>query len=144
MAKKDPVLVKKMVADVYPLACQATAEPAPKDDDEKGAWTNRVEMGKSAEEYTEYALYAVAIQSPPATLVDLISTLEQQSPKSKYLDQAYGPYMVALQQTGASAKVLGIAEKALPHFPDNEDLLLVVADAALAKNPDRALYWRIG
>jgi len=139
VAKKDAALVKKLIADVYPLACQASAEPAPKDDDEKGAWTNRVELGKSVEEYTEYALYAVAIQSPAATLVDLISTLEQESPKSKYLNQAYGPYLVALNQTGAGSKVIPTADKALANFPENEDLLLLLADSALAKNPDRAL-----
>jgi len=137
--KKDPALVKKLVADVYPQATQAAAEPAPKDDDEKAAWTNRVEFAKSVEEYAEYALYAVAIQSPPATQVDLISTLEQTNPKSKYLNQAYLPYLVALDKTGAGAKVLPLAEKALVNFPENEDLLLVLADSALAKNPDRAL-----
>jgi len=137
--KKDPALVKKLVADVYPQATQAAAEPAPKDDDEKTAWTNRVEFAKSVQEYTEYALYAVAIQSPAATQVDLISTLEQQTPKSKYLKQAYGSYLVALDKTGASAKVLPTAEKGLANFPENEDLLRVLADSALAKNPDRAL-----
>jgi len=137
--KKDPALVKKLVADVYPQATQAAAEPAPKDDDEKTAWTNRVEFAKSVQEYTEYALYAVAIQSPAATQVDLISTLEQQTPKSKYLNQAYGSYLVALDKTGASAKVLPTAEKGLANFPENEDLLRVLADSALAKNPDRAL-----
>jgi len=139
VAKKDPALVKKLVAETYPQATQAIAEPAPKDDDEKTAWTNRVEFAKSVQEYSEYALYAVAVQSQPATQVDLFSTLEQQSPKSKYMDQAYGPYLVALNQTGASAKVLPIAEKGLANFPENEDLLLVLADSALAKNPDRAL-----
>ena len=139
VAKKDPELVKKLVGEVYPLACQASAEAEPKDADEKPAWTNRVAAGKSAEEYTEYALYAVAIQSPPAILADLVSTLEQQSPKSKYLDLSYGPYLVALNQTGKGSKVIPIAEKALPNFPENEDLLLLLADSALAKNPDRAL-----
>ncbi len=139
VAKKDAALVKKLVADVYPLACEAASAPAPKDDDEKPAWTNRVEYARSIEDYTEYALYATAIQSPAAALVDLISTLEQQSPKCKYLDDAYGPYLVALHQAGAGAKVTAIAENALPNFPENEDLLLVLADSALAKNPDRAL-----
>jgi tetratricopeptide (TPR) repeat protein len=139
VAKKDAPLVKKLVADLYPQAREASAEAAPKNDDDKPAWTNRVELAKSVEAYTEYALYAVAIQSPPETLVDLISTLEQSNPKSKYLDEAYGPYLVALNRTKDAAKVIPTAEKALANFPDNEDLLLVVTDAALAKNPDRAL-----
>lgn len=139
VAAKDAALVKKLVADVFPLACEAAAAPAPKDDDEKAAWTSHVAYAKSIEDYSDYALFATAIQSPAAVLVDLVSMLEQQSPKSKYLNEAYGPYLVALSQTGGGSKVLGIAEKALPNFPENEDLLLLLADSSLAKNPDRSL-----
>ncbi|HEY2012180.1 MAG TPA: hypothetical protein VGH38_01710 [Bryobacteraceae bacterium] len=139
VAKKDIALVKKLVSDVYPLACQAAAVPAPKDAEEAAAWKARVEFAKSVEDYSEYALFAVAVGAPAATQVDLISTLEQQSPKSKYLDEAYGPYLVALSQSGKESKVIPTAEKALANFPNNEDLLLVLTDAAMAKNPDRAL-----
>jgi len=38
-------------------------------------------------EYAEYALYSASIGAPPATAVDMISTLEAQAPKSKYLTQ---------------------------------------------------------
>src|SRR6266568_7473259 len=41
VAKKDAPLVKKLVAEVYPLACEAAVAAAPKDDDEKPAWTTR-------------------------------------------------------------------------------------------------------
>ena len=140
VAKKDAEMVKKLVADLYPQACEAAAEAAPTDEAEKASWTNRIEFAKSVEEYGEYALSAVALQSPPEKLVDLISTLEKTNVKSKYLDQAYGPYLVALNQTGATAKVVPIAEKALANFPENEDLLVLLADSALGKNnPDRAL-----
>jgi tetratricopeptide (TPR) repeat protein len=92
--------------------------------------------------YAEYALFATALESPAATLADLVSTLEQQNPKSKYLDAAYGPYLVALSQTGASAKIPAIAEKALVNFPENADLLLLLADTSVnRKQPDRALTY---
>ena len=140
VAKKDVDQVKKVAVDLYPQAHQAAAEAAPKNEDEKGAWTNRVEFAKSVEEYCEYALYATAIQSPAATQVDLFATLEQMSPKSKYLNEGYGAYLVALNQTGAGAKVVPMAEKALANFPENEDLLLLLADTSMSKNnPDRAL-----
>src|ERR1051326_3418226 len=77
VAKKDAPLVKKLVADLYPQAREASAEAAPKNDDDKPAWTNRVELAKRVEAYTEYPLYPFCPQSPPETLVDLISTLEQ-------------------------------------------------------------------
>lgn len=138
--KKDPAQVKKLAVETYPLAAQAVAEPAPKDPDEKAAWTNHVEFAKSVEEYAEYGLYAIAVQSPAETQVDLISTIEQLNPKSKYLDQGYIYYLAALEKTGATAKVIPTAEKGLANFPENVDLLLVLANSALAKNnPDRAL-----
>jgi hypothetical protein len=101
-----------------------------------------VDHAKGVGLYAEYALYGAAVASPAATLVDLISTLEKENPKSQYLDNAYGAYLVALTQTGSSAKVVAIAEKAVANFPENEDLLLVLADAAVSnKQSDRALTY---
>ena len=74
--------------------------------------------------YVESALAGTAIQSPPAVMVDLIVALEQKNPKSKYLDEAYGPYLVALEQDRGRGEDPGVAEKALANFPENEDLLL--------------------
>jgi hypothetical protein len=142
VTSKDVAQVKKLTAELFPLVDAAICESAPEDADEKPAWASRVEHAKGIGLYGEYALFATAVASPTATLVDLVSTLEQQNPKSKYLDEAWGPYMVALSQTGASAKVPAIAEKALVNFPENEDLLLVLADSSVnRKQPDRALTY---
>ena len=106
----------------------------------KEAWTQHVAYAKDVESYTEYALYATAVQSPPEQLIELIAMLEQQAPKSKYLADAYGPYFAALNASGASAKITAIAEKALENLPDNEDALAVVARSAYdRKQMDRAL-----
>ena len=141
-AKKDADSVKKLAATIYPLTCEIASEPAPKDADEKKVWEERVAYAKNAESYVESVLASTALQSPPAVLVDLISTLEQQNPKSKYLDEAYGPYLVALEKTGAKAKIPAIAEKAVSNFPENEDLLLLMTDTALSrKQTDRALAY---
>jgi hypothetical protein len=139
VAKKDLDSIKKLVAELRPLANEAVSAPEPKDADEKAAWKSRVDFAKSAQEYADYALYATALQSPGPMQLELFTQLEQESPKSKYLNEGYGQYLVALQQNGKAAKVIPTAEKGLTNFPDNEDLLLVLADAALAKNPDRAL-----
>ena len=87
--------------------------------------------------YVESALAGTAIQSPPAVMVDLISALEQENPKSKYLDEIYGPYLVALNKTGAGAKIPAIAEKALANFPENEDLLLLMTETAMTRKQSR-------
>jgi hypothetical protein len=141
-AKKDAVLVKKLAESIYPMTCEILAETAPKDAEEKKIWDERIAYAKSAELYVESALAGTALQSPPPVMVDLVSTLEQQNPKSKYLDDAYGPYLVSLNKTGAAAKIPAIAEKALANFPENEDLLLLMTETAMTrKQTDRALVY---
>lgn len=142
VAKKDAAQVKKLVADLNPLIREAESVPAPAADEDKQAWTARMAYVKSIGEYSDYALFAVAIQSPPAETVDLIATLERQNPKSKFLDQAYDRYLLALTQTGAAAKIPAIVDKALVNFPDNEDLLYSAMESALSrKQSDRALAY---
>ena len=140
VAHKDAAQVKKLALEVFPIANTAICESAPESAEEKPAWNSRVEHAKSINTYAEYALFAVALESPAAMQVDMIAALEQQNPKSKYLDAAWGPYLLALSQTGASAKVIPTAEKALANFPENEDLLLLLTDNAVTrKQTDRAL-----
>jgi hypothetical protein len=139
---KNASEVKKLAVEIFPLATQLICASEPQGEDEKEVWKNDVARGKSVGAYAEYALFAIGLESPAAVLVDLISTLEQENPTSKYLETAYGPYLVALNQTGAASKVPAIAEKALANFPENEDLLLVLADSAVSrKQTDRALTW---
>jgi hypothetical protein len=141
-AKNDVALVKKLSAETSALAKQAIAEPAPQAEDDKQAWTTRVAYARDVLNYTEYVLYAVAVKSPPATTVELLAALEEQSPKSKYLDDGYANYLYALSQTGATAKIPAIAEKALVNFPDNADLLLFLANHSMStKQNDRALSY---
>jgi len=139
-AKKDAAGVKKLAVETYRLARQEISAAAPESAEEKDAWAKRIAYLRDVEVRIEYSLYATAVGTPPATTVDLLSTLEQLNPKSKYLDQAYSLYMQALSQTGAAAQMPVVAEKALANFPDSEDLLLVLADSAWSrKQIDRAL-----
>jgi hypothetical protein len=139
-AKGDVDSVKKLGAEACAMAREAAAEPAPTAEDDKKAWNERVAYARDVESYTEYVLYAVALKSPAATQVDLFQTLEQQNPKSKYLDQGYGVYLYALSQTGGAAKVAGVVDKGLQNLPENEDLLLAAINRARqAKESDRTL-----
>jgi hypothetical protein len=139
-AAKDAVQVKILAAQTCALAREAISAPAPADDEEKDTWNNRVTYARGVEVYTEYAQYATAVGAPPEAVVDLLAALERQNPKSKYLAEAYGLYFHALQQTGAAARIPAIAEKAIESFPDNDDALAVLAEAALSgKQNDRAL-----
>ena len=67
------------------MTCEILSEAPPRDADEKKIWEERVAYAKSAQLYVESALAGTAVQSPPAVMADLISTLEQENPKSKYL-----------------------------------------------------------
>lgn len=83
----------KNVAKIKELAAAAHATakkyegPAPADAD-KESYEARGRYAKDVDHYSEYALYSLAIQSrsDPKTAVDLITTLEQQNPKSEYLE----------------------------------------------------------
>lgn len=130
---KDAAQIKKLAVELHGLTKQVIAQPAPEGDEEKAAWTNRVAYAKDLAVQAEYAISVAAIEAPPAVAVDLWSTLEQQNPKSRYLDDGYGRYFYALSQTKATAKIPAIAEKALPNFPENDYLLATLAENAYAK-----------
>ena len=142
VAKKDVETVKKLAATIRPMTAEIVAQAAPAGADEKKEWEERVAYAKSTQLYVESAFYTVAVQSEPAVTVDLLSALEQQNPKSKYLNMSYGAYLLALDKSGAKAKAPAVAEKGLANFPENDDLLLYMIVAANAQKPpqlDRAL-----
>jgi hypothetical protein len=140
VAKKDAPQVKKLAVPLFELARKVVAAPEPTSAIEKEDWPNRVKYAQEAEGYAEYALYATAVQTEPATLVDLMGTLETLSPKSKYLDQGYEAYLAALHQVGKDDTIPALAEKAIVNFPNNPDLLYVLANSAQEKKQvDRAI-----
>ncbi len=127
VAKKDVAAVKKLATETSALARQEMAQPADTDPD---AAKKRLDDLRAIDNYTEYALYATAIQSDAPVMVDLIAQLEQQNPKSKYLDAGYRYYLPALVKSGDSAKIPEIAEKAVANFPENPTLLYFLANHA--------------
>jgi hypothetical protein len=141
-AKKDVDGIKKLAATIRPMATAILKEAAPASADEKKAYDERIAYAKTTIGYVDSVFYTVALQSPAAVQVDLFSALEQDSPKSKWLGEGYGNYLVALKSAGAAAKIPGVAEKGLANFPDNEDLLLYLCDRAMSANQaDRALTY---
>ncbi len=141
-AQKNVAEVKKLAAQAHSLAAEMYNTPAPQSDEGKEAWNSRVAYAKSLDAQVDYLLYTTAVQLPPAQTVELMSQLEEQSPKSQYLDAGYGQYLVALTKTGSSAKAVAAAQKGIQNFPDNEDLLLLLADDAMNKKQnERALQY---
>lgn len=141
-AQKDPTLVKKLATELYASADKVICAPAPQGRAENEDWAIQVAYAKDVQLYSEYALYAAAIQASPAVAVDVMATLEQENPRSKYLDQGYGLYLRMLHEAGEEANMPAVAERALQNFPNNEDVLMVLAENALAHSQnDNALAY---
>jgi tetratricopeptide (TPR) repeat protein len=139
-AKKDAAQVKKLAAETIELVRKEIKEAAPESAADREKWKKRVGYLEEIQAHAEYAVFSTALQAPPETTVDILAALEEMSPKSKYLDQAYGAYFQALTKTGAAAKIPAVAEKALTSLPANEDCLVFLAGNAFDKQQlDRAL-----
>ncbi|MBX9603229.1 MAG: hypothetical protein K2X35_19655 [Bryobacteraceae bacterium] len=140
-AKKDAADVVKWAAETSRLAREAAAKPEPASEAEKSSWKSRVDWAKQVDTYSEYALYALALQPVGAgNIALLVEALEKQNPRSQYLNQLAAPYLMALNQSNRAADIVPAAQRRLEHDPENEDLLLVLADGYLSsKQPDKAL-----
>jgi hypothetical protein len=110
---------KKGAAEIKRLSITVMTEakkqmgPAPADADKEN-WEAHAKYAQQVAEYAEYALYAASVGAPAATAADMISTLEAQSPKSKYLtDDAYLVVANAALTSQQGDRAAAFAKKAL-------------------------------
>src|SRR5262249_17307654 len=73
--QKDVSAVKRLATEVLGFTRQIISPPAPEGENEKTAWTNHVAYARDMQVQAEYALYSIAVQSPPAVTIDLLNTL---------------------------------------------------------------------
>ncbi len=99
VAAKDAAKTKQLAGEAHALAKKFEAPP-PADAD-KESYAARGRYAKDVDTYSEYALYAIAIQSDPKTATDLAATLEAQNPKSKYVET---PTVLSLLADNALSK----------------------------------------
>ncbi len=143
-AKKDPDLVKKWSNTTATLAQKAIASPQPKDEDAVEEWKKHVDYVKQVNTYSEYAVYAMALQTTDARKkADLIEALQQRNPQSQYMAQLLPQAMQAYQQLGDTEKSTALAEKVLATEPNNDDMLLVAAGGYLqkGKEPEKVITY---
>jgi hypothetical protein len=95
---KDAAKIKELAAAAHALAKKYQGPP-PADAD-KESYEARARYAKDVDTYSEYALYALAIMDPKDSN-DLIATLEQQNPKSQYLER---PDALMIQMDNAAAR----------------------------------------
>jgi hypothetical protein len=139
-AKKDALLIKKYSAMASAAARKMAATPKPAEADEVESWKSEVDYAKQVDTYTEYALYAAALESrDPKLTIELAEMLQQRNPTGEYTVKAQQPLFVAYRQSGANDKAVALAEKVLATDQSNEDMLLVVADHYLQnkKEPEK-------
>jgi hypothetical protein len=134
--KKDPDLVLKWSNKTAELAQKVVASPQPKEADEVENWKARVDYARQVNTYTEYSLYAMALQSAdPKKQSMLIEALQQRNPKSEYLAKAIDTLFVAYQKAGETDKAVDLAQRtAASGTPSEEMLLILTQDAAKKKD----------
>jgi len=143
--KKDPDLVKKWSARTSELAQKVIASPQPKEEDKVESWKARVDYAKQVNTYTEYSLYALALQTPdPKKQAELLETLQQRNPKSEYLAKATVVMFQAYQKAGATDKALALAQRVAATGQPSEDMLLVLADDSLRKKDSEKVHTYTG
>jgi tetratricopeptide (TPR) repeat protein len=139
VAKDDVAGTKKWSTRTSEAARKIVGSPKPPaDDDEK----HQLEYAKEVDEYSEYALYVLALKAQPKDEVDLVDTLIKQNPKSQYLPLVSAGYFSALEKTGEGAKACPAAEKMAAGASKNAEAMIFAADCSMRaqKGPSMVTY----
>lgn len=142
--KKDADAVKKWAGLTSQLAVKAAAVPKPSNEDDVEGWKARVDFARQLNTYTEYSLYAAAVQSQdPKKRVELAEALRERNPKSEYIARMNPIEFNAYRQSNDAAKALATAERTLATDQSDEDMLVFVANNYLEakKEPDKVIAY---
>jgi hypothetical protein len=119
-AKADADLIDKYAQIAWDVGTRATQAPKPKDPDAVAEWKRETDFARDLVVYSEYVMHLQASQSSdPHRKEALLQALEKRNSQSKYLEKPGKP--VITQMTFA------MAEQGLMKDPDNEDMLMAVA-----------------
>lgn len=128
VAKDDAEQIKKWSQRTSETARKYIATlGTPSDDDGK----HQLDYAKEVDEYSEYALYVVALKAQPKEQVDLVDTLIARNPKSQYLPLVSATYFNALEKAGEGKKVCPEAEKMSAGASKNAEAMLVAANCSM-------------
>jgi uncharacterized protein HemY len=137
---KDYSKILKLATESSRMARETIAKPMPTDKVDADTHKYQVEFAKQVETYSDYALFAAGLRAPDnAQKMEFYEALEKQSPNSQYIPQLNGTYVTALSQSSKKAQVFPFAEKAIAKDPNNEELLMILADGCMSRKQwDRA------
>jgi tetratricopeptide (TPR) repeat protein len=138
--QKDSDAVKKWAMESSRQARLIIKSTAPTEPAAVAAHQSRVDFARQVEAYADYALHVNTLRAPDAARrIEMFEALQEQSPGSEYVPKLYSLYAGALAQLGQQSKLNQFAEKAIAKSPNDEDLLAILADSAMAKKQwDRA------
>lgn len=141
-AKKDSAGVIKWSALTSEIA-RKTAGTAKKADESEEDFAHAQDFAKQVDTYTEYSLYATALQEQdPAKVMQLGDTLEKRNAKSQYIVMVLPRYSIAARQANALPAAVAFGERAYERGQYSEDMLLVMADYYSQKGkPDKVLSY---
>jgi len=105
----------------------SSAKPPANDEDK-----HELEYDKQVDEYSEYALYVLALKAQPKEEVDLVDALIKQNPKSQYLPEIATSYFGALSKAGEGAKACPAAARMA--VEKNAEAMLYAADCSWRGN----------
>lgn len=122
-----------------PMADKEAAAPMPDDptEDEEILHESSVDYANGVVQYTEWALNVGITQSAPTQQIQFMDKLLELYPESQYAAGIEDKYVIAYQQAGDVAGMVGAMERALGKNPGNEQYLFTLAEIALSqKNYD--------
>jgi tetratricopeptide (TPR) repeat protein len=143
-AKKDPDLIRKWSDQTSQLCRKVVASPQPKEADAVDEWKREVDYAKQVDTYTEYSLYASALQTQdPGKRIGLAEALAARTPKTQYTEKATQIQFDAYRQMGDNAKLLAFSHKTVETDQSNEDILALVANDLVDKkrDPDKVVAY---
>lgn len=121
-ASRDPAQIRKWALAASAAARRVAAAPKPAAEDEAETWKANVAFATHLDKYCDYALFALALQSP-AQRIEIGELLASHSPASDYNKQLLPQMFIAYQQAGNHQKALAIAEQEAA----NDDMLIYAA-----------------
>ena len=128
-ALKDPELIKKQAAICWQIATRLEKVPGYK----------KAEYAHQMIAYAEYSIAAVAnAETDQRKRSEHLKVLQQINPKSRWLEVPRSEFATLSDKGAGKDKLVSAAEKALLAEPNNEDMLMVVADYHMQQNDNPA------
>ncbi len=141
-AKRDSVLVRLWTDAVQAIARRLASAPPPKEGLTQEDWKKRLDAASQVTAQQEYAAYKKAVDaSDQKTRLRYLDDLLKQYPATQYLPQAQALYFQAYRVLGEHGKAFEMAQKILESDSQNEDALLIMAQANSARQADSTIPW---